>query len=106
MPSPPCLSFEVTHASVHRAFHATARRRYFEAGSCDLRLGMYESFDTLCIYLESDAPAGPDHNFWVKYRIAVLNQKRPDRTVWKDSAICTKQWNNSVLQFMKVCCFA
>eukprot|EP00891_Asterochloris_glomerata_P002316 jgi/Astpho2/2316/e_gw1.00043.1.1_t len=76
--------------------------KYFEAGSCDLRLGMYESFDTLCIYLESDAPAGPDHNFWVKYRIAVLNQKRPDRTVWKDSAICTKQWNNSVLQFMKV----
>lgn len=64
---------------------------------------MYESFDTLCIYLESDALASPERNFWVKYRIAVVNQRHPDRTEWKDSAICTKTWNNSVLQFMKVC---
>ena len=63
---------------------------------------MYESFDTLCIYLESDALASPERNFWVKYRIAVVNQRHPDRTEWKDSAICTKTWNNSVLQFMKV----
>jgi hypothetical protein len=34
--------------------------------------------------------------------IAVLNQKRPERTEWKESAICTKSWNNSVLQFVKV----
>ena len=65
---------------------------------------MYESFDTLCIYLESDALASPERNFWVKYRIAVVNQRHPDRTEWKDSAICTKTWNNSVLQFMKVTC--
>lgn len=77
--------------------------RYFAAGPCELRLGVYESFDTLCIYLESDALVGdPERNFWVKYRIAVLNQKRPARTEWKESAICTKSWNNSVLQFVKV----
>ena len=45
--------------------------RYFNAGPCELRLGVYESFDTLCIYLESDAVAGdPERNFWVKYRCA------------------------------------
>ncbi len=44
-------------------------RRYFAAGPCELRLGVYESFDTLCIYLESDALVGdPERNFWVKYR--------------------------------------
>lgn len=43
-----------------------------------------------------------DRNFWVKYRIAVLNQKHPESTEWKESAICTKTWNNSVLQFIKV----
>ncbi|KAL0051235.1 hypothetical protein WJX82_004155 [Trebouxia sp. C0006] len=76
--------------------------KFFEAGACELRIGVYESFDTLCIYLESDALASPERNFWVKYRIAVVNQRHPDRTEWKDSAICTKTWNNSVLQFMKV----
>lgn len=66
--------------------------------------GVYESFDTLCIYLESDQSVGsdPDRNFWVRYRMAVVNQKHADRTVWKESSICTKTWNNSVLQFMKV----
>ena len=85
---------------------------YFVAEGCELRIGAYESFDTLCIYLESDAAAaggnnavsggaGAERNFWVKYRIAVLRQKRPELTEWKESAICTKTWNNSVLQFMK-----
>ena len=70
---------------------------------CDLRIGVYESFDTLCIYLESDAfGSGLERNYWVKYRIAILNQKYPERTEWKEAAICTKTWNNSVLQFMKV----
>lgn len=65
---------------------------------------MYESFDTICIYLESDQSAStdPDKNFWVRYRMAVLNQKAPSKTAWKESSICTKTWNNSVLQFMKV----
>ncbi|XP_059067225.1 uncharacterized protein LOC131062761 isoform X2 [Cryptomeria japonica] len=78
--------------------------KFFHAGGCELRIGVYESFDTLCIYLESDQSAGtdPDKNFWVRYRMAVVNQKYPVRTVWKESSICTKTWNNSVLQFMKV----
>lgn len=32
----------------------------------------------------------------------MVNQKNPVKTVWKESSICTKTWNNSVLQFMKV----
>ena len=69
-----------------------------------LLAGVYESFDTICIYLESDQSVGsdPDKNFWVRYRMAVVNQKNPAKTVWKESSICTKTWNNSVLQFMKV----
>ncbi|KAI3442168.1 uncharacterized protein J3R85_001486 [Psidium guajava] len=78
--------------------------KFFQAGGCELRIGVYESFDTICIYLESDQSVGcdPDKNFWVKYRMAVVNQKNPAKTVWKESSICTKTWNNSVLQFMKV----
>ncbi|CAA6674953.1 unnamed protein product [Spirodela intermedia] len=78
--------------------------KFFQAGGCELRIGVYESFDTICIYLESDQSAGsdPDKNFWVQYRMAVVNQKNPAKTVWKESSICTKTWNNSVLQFMKV----
>ncbi|KAL3650691.1 hypothetical protein CASFOL_007094 [Castilleja foliolosa] len=78
--------------------------KFFQAGGCELRIGIYESFDTICIYLESEQSAStdPDKNFWVKYRMAIVNQKNPSKTVWKDSSICTKTWNNSVLQFMKV----
>ncbi|MQL85323.1 hypothetical protein Taro_017837 [Colocasia esculenta] len=91
--------------------------KFFQAGGCELRIvlvkllafthhfvGVYESFDTICIYLESDQSAGNDldKNFWVRYRMAVINQKNPVKTVWKESSICTKTWNNSVLQFMKV----
>ncbi|XP_039117979.1 uncharacterized protein LOC120253823 [Dioscorea cayenensis subsp. rotundata] len=78
--------------------------KFFQAGGCELRIGVYESFDTICIYLESDQSAGsdPEKNFWVRYRMAVVNQKNPAKTVWKESSICTKTWNNSVLQFMKV----
>ncbi|XP_042487745.1 uncharacterized protein LOC122067978 [Macadamia integrifolia] len=78
--------------------------KFFQAGGCELRIGVYESFDTICIYLESDQSVGsdPDKNFWVRYRMAVVNQKNPAKTMWKESSICTKTWNNSVLQFMKV----
>ncbi|KAH6792429.1 TRAF-like family protein [Perilla frutescens var. hirtella] len=78
--------------------------KFFQAGGCELRIGVYESFDTICIYLESDQSIGcePEKNFWVKYRMAIVNQKNPSKTVWKESSICTKTWNNSVLQFMKV----
>ncbi|KAL0394282.1 UNVERIFIED_CONTAM: hypothetical protein Slati_4394400 [Sesamum latifolium] len=78
--------------------------KFFQAGGCELRIGVYESFDTICIYLESDQSVGsdPEKNFWVRYRMAIVNQKNPSKTVWKESSICTKTWNNSVLQFMKV----
>jgi hypothetical protein len=66
--------------------------------------GVYESFDTICIYLENDQSSGsdPDNNFWVHYKLAIVNQKNSSKTVRKESSICTKTWNNSVLQFMKV----
>ncbi|KAF8677820.1 hypothetical protein HU200_046449 [Digitaria exilis] len=66
--------------------------------------GVYESFDTICIYLESDQSSGydPDKNFWVHYKMAIVNQKNSAKTVCKESSICTKTWNNSVLQFMKI----
>ncbi|KAL2471897.1 TRAF-like family protein [Abeliophyllum distichum] len=78
--------------------------KFFQAGGCELRIGVYESFGTICIYLESDQSVGsdPEKNFWVRYRMAIVNQKTPSKTVWKESSICTKTWNNSVLQFMKV----
>ncbi|CAK9145468.1 unnamed protein product, partial [Ilex paraguariensis] len=40
--------------------------KFFQAGGCELRIGVYESFDTICIYLESDQSVGsdPDKNFW------------------------------------------
>ncbi|VFQ82358.1 unnamed protein product [Cuscuta campestris] len=77
--------------------------KFFHAGGCELRIGVYESFDTICIYLESDqSGSDPEKNFWVSYRMAIVNQKDPSKTVWKESSICTKTWNNSVLQFMKV----
>ena len=43
-----------------------------------------------------------ERNFWVRYRIAVVNQKKISESVWKESTIYTRTWNNSVLQFMKV----
>ena len=70
----------------------------------ELRLGVYESSQTLCVYLESDAlGATLEHNLWVKFRVALLSGKGGGTPDWKQSAICTKTWNNSVLQFPKVC---
>ena len=80
-----------------------AVRRYFTVEGSELRIGVYESSNTLCMYLESDTGGSTlDNNLWVKFRIAVLNQKHPEKSEWKESAICTKTWNNSVLQFNKV----
>lgn len=79
--------------------------KFFTVGGCDLRIGVYESFDTLCIYLESEAQSAGDPqegSFWVQYRIAAVSQKKPELTEWKESSICTRAWNNSVLQFIKV----
>ncbi|XP_010431620.1 PREDICTED: uncharacterized protein LOC104715953 [Camelina sativa] len=74
--------------------------KFFKAGGCDLRIGVYESFDTICIYLESDQSAGTDvdNNFLVKFKMGILNQMNPDKSVWKESSIRTY----SVLKFMNM----
>lgn len=91
--------------------------RFFHCRGCDLRVGVYESFDTLCVYIESDAgsaalPGGATQaaiahpteapNFWVRYRVSLVNARDPTRTVWRESTICTRNWNNSVVQLVQV----
>jgi len=95
--------------------------QFFNAGPCDLRLGLYESFDSLCVYLESDAavippppPAAPGtpgddsaahgvpekpSSHVIRYRAAILNQRHPEKTQWREGSVFTRSWNNSVLQF-------
>lgn len=101
-----CFTWKVENFMSFKEIMETRKifSKFFQAGGCELRIGVYESFDTICIYLESDQSVAndPDKNFWVRYRMAVVNQKNPAKTVWKESSICTKTWNNSVLQFMKV----
>ncbi|RVW65256.1 MATH domain and coiled-coil domain-containing protein [Vitis vinifera] len=50
--------------------------KFFQAGGCELRIGVYESFDTICIYLESDQSVGVilikifgSDTGWLWYRI-------------------------------------
>ncbi|KAK9269009.1 hypothetical protein L1049_000777 [Liquidambar formosana] len=76
----------------------------FQVGGCELRIGCCESSDTICAYLECDpsATTDPDKNFWVSYRIAVVNQKDPAKSLWKESSLCTNNFNISVLQFMNI----
>ncbi|GMH39219.1 hypothetical protein BSKO_07117 [Bryopsis sp. KO-2023] len=77
--------------------------QYFKVGDCSLRIGMYDSFDMLCVYLESEnSGTDPEDSFWVRFRIAVINQKYPSLTHWKESSLCTRTWSNSVLQLLKV----
>lgn len=95
--------------------------KFFSAGPCDVRVGLYESFDSLCVYLESDAAAAPPvapatnnatdgtapppekpASFWIRYRAAILNQRFPERTQWREGSVYTRSWNNSVLQFPRV----
>ena len=97
--------------------------KFFSAGPCDVRVGLYESFDSLCVYLESDATAAPSVppttttpttdgsassstdkpvSYWVTYRAAILNQRYPERTQWREGSVYTRSWNNSVLQFPRI----
>ena len=83
--------------------HFLAGYRYVTVEGSELRLGVYESSSTLCVYLESDAVGATlEHNLWVNFRVALVPAKHAGAPVWKQSAICTKTWNNSVLQFAKV----
>ncbi|KAK3158448.1 hypothetical protein QOZ80_2AG0137330 [Eleusine coracana subsp. coracana] len=106
LPKRPSFTWKVENFLSFKEIMETRKifSNFFQAGGCELRIGVYESFDTICIYLESDQSSGsdPDKNFWVHYKMAIVNQKNPAKTVCKESSICTKTWNNSVLQFMKV----
>ncbi|KAJ4765159.1 TRAF-like family protein [Rhynchospora pubera] len=104
-----CFTWKVENFLVFKDIMETRKifSKFFDAVGCELRIGAYESFDTICIYLESDQQSSssggdPEKNFWVRYRMGILNQKDESRSVWRESSICTKTWNNSVLQFMKV----
>ena len=56
------------------------------------------------MFLECDpsAVSDPDKNFWISYRIGIMNQKDHNRSLWKESSLCTKTWSSSILQFMKL----
>ncbi|CAL5057168.1 unnamed protein product [Urochloa decumbens] len=106
LPKHPSFTWKVENFLSFKEIMETRKifSKFFQAGGCELRIGVYESFDTICIYLESDQSSGydPDKNFWVHYKMAIVNQKNSTKTVCKESSICTKTWNNSVLQFMKI----
>nr|CAB3450363.1 unnamed protein product [Digitaria exilis] len=106
LPKRPSFTWKVENFLSFKEIMETRKifSKFFHAGGCELRIGVYESFDTICIYLESDQSSGydPDKNFWVHYKMAIVNQKNSAKTVCKESSICTKTWNNSVLQFMKI----
>ncbi|CAO2039635.1 unnamed protein product [Urochloa humidicola] len=106
LPKRPSFTWKVENFLSFKEIMETRKifSKFFQAGGCELRIGVYESFDTICIYLESDQSSGydPDKNFWVHYKMAIVNQKDSTKTVCKESSICTKTWNNSVLQFMKI----
>nr|TKW40281.1 hypothetical protein SEVIR_1G235800v2 [Setaria viridis] len=106
LPKRPSFTWKVENFLSFKEIMETRKifSKFFQAGGCELRIGVYESFDTICIYLESDQSSGydPDKNFWVHYKMAIVNQKNSAKTVCKESSICTKTWNNSVLQFMKI----
>ena len=102
-PVPRSSASSITACPAHRSASDPPARRYVTVEGSELRLGVYESSSTLCVYLESDAVGATlEHNLWVKFRVALLPAKHAGEPVWKQSAICTKTWNNSVLQFAKV----
>lgn len=80
-PRPPLASFawRVENVGSFRDVMDTRKlfSRFFPAGGCDLRVGIYESFDKLCLYLETDTPAETsEDNFWVR-ELAFKTRTRP-----------------------------
>ena len=92
--------------------------RFFRAApGVELRLGVYESWETLCVYLEPEAcvaggrgggrsgsasePALQNH--WVRYRLGLVHQRDARKTVWKENSVCTRtKWTSQVSQFVKM----
>ena len=96
--------------------------RFFRAApSVELRLGVYASWETLCVYLEPDScvtgqssarvssRGGADDaargakNHWVRYRLGLVHQRDARKTVWKESSTCTRTRRTSpVSQLVKM----
>ncbi|KAJ6992560.1 uncharacterized protein [Populus alba] len=73
--------------------------RFFEVGGCKLQIGIYQSSANICAYVGSDPLID---NFWVNYRITIVNQNDPAKSLCKESSLCTKAYFNADLQLMKV----
>jgi hypothetical protein len=91
--------------------------RFFRAApGVELRLGVYESWSTLCVYVEPEAivqGAGGERdaddsnerlkNYWVRYRLGLVHHKDARKTVWKENSMCTRtRWTSQVSQFVKM----
>ncbi|KAK6273252.1 hypothetical protein POUND7_010335 [Theobroma cacao] len=78
--------------------------KYFQVDKLELRMGVHVLSDTIYAYLECDPSVvnDPDKDFWVSYRMTVLNQKHPAKSFWKESSLCTKTSTNCDLQLMKL----
>ncbi|CAK7345376.1 unnamed protein product [Dovyalis caffra] len=73
--------------------------KFFEVGGCKLRIEIYQSSASICAYLGSDPSID---NFWVSYRITMVNQNDPAKSLCKESSLCIKAYFNADLQLMKV----
>ncbi|XVF48034.1 hypothetical protein PTKIN_Ptkin03bG0158100 [Pterospermum kingtungense] len=78
--------------------------KYFQVDQLELRIGVRVLSDTIYAYLECGPSVvnDPDKDFWVSYRITVVNQNHPAKSFWKESSLCTKSRANFDLQFMKL----
>ncbi|XVE98392.1 hypothetical protein REPUB_Repub03eG0102800 [Reevesia pubescens] len=78
--------------------------KYFQVDQLELRIGVDILSDTVYAYLECDSSVvnDPAKDFWVSYRMTVVNKKHPAKSFWKESSLCTKTRANCDLQFMKL----
>ncbi len=91
--------------------------RFFRAApGVELRLGVYESWSTLCVYVEPEAivqGAGGERNeddsnersknHWVRYRLGLVHHSDARKTVWRENATCTRtRWTSAVSQLVKM----
>ena len=91
--------------------------RFFRAApGVELRLGVYESWSTLCVYVEPEAivaGAGGERNeddsnersknHWVRYRLGLVHHKDARKTVWRENSTCTRtRWTSQVSQLVKM----
>ncbi|XP_022729174.1 uncharacterized protein LOC111284647 isoform X2 [Durio zibethinus] len=78
--------------------------KYFQVDQLELRIGVNVFSDFIYAYLECDPSVlnDPDKDFWVSYRMTLVNQKHPAKSFWKESSLFTKTRANCDLQFMKL----